>query len=476
MPGRDSSNRGIEAETAYLFRHAVLRDAAYQLQMPADRARLHALALEIIEMHCGGRPDLPSLGVESTAEIRPHATDEWAIELARHAELARPTDDGSFLNAQRTYTARGAVLARRTFRNRDAAQLWHAVAQLCEGVERGEALRRAATAAIEAGLLEEAIKYAGASLEAAQNTGSLQLQAAAMAAQSNCMFSKGEAAAAREKVSETLRLREQLRDQRGVQIALGSLGQAAALMADYAAALEFMNKAIAMGNHLNEARICGTLAHNLAQLHQQMGRLPQAEELYNRALEFHREHGLKRLEGISLGSLGTLYRQTRRLPLAKATLQSAITIHVETGNRLSELRTFSNLALVLIELEEWEEAEAVLKSNIAIAAESALESERALAMGHLGNLYTRIGRLEEGEAAFVDALDSHRRTGDKRFLGLNLCDFATTLVSLRRPERAIEVWREGEAILLSLKLGSLLEAKVSAVRSACETAGVEAWL
>ncbi len=26
------------AETAYLFRHALLRDAAYQLQMPGDRA------------------------------------------------------------------------------------------------------------------------------------------------------------------------------------------------------------------------------------------------------------------------------------------------------------------------------------------------------------------------------------------------------------------------------------------------------
>ena len=33
------------AESAYLFRHALLREAAYQLQLPTDRARLHALAL-----------------------------------------------------------------------------------------------------------------------------------------------------------------------------------------------------------------------------------------------------------------------------------------------------------------------------------------------------------------------------------------------------------------------------------------------
>ncbi len=39
----------MNAERVYLFRHAVLRDAAYQLQLPGDRMRLHALALGAIE-------------------------------------------------------------------------------------------------------------------------------------------------------------------------------------------------------------------------------------------------------------------------------------------------------------------------------------------------------------------------------------------------------------------------------------------
>ena len=37
------------AEHAYLFRHALLRDAAYQLQLPGDRAKLHGMALGILE-------------------------------------------------------------------------------------------------------------------------------------------------------------------------------------------------------------------------------------------------------------------------------------------------------------------------------------------------------------------------------------------------------------------------------------------
>ena len=40
---------GVNAETAYFFRHALTRDAAYQLQLPGDRAKLHALAFHLIE-------------------------------------------------------------------------------------------------------------------------------------------------------------------------------------------------------------------------------------------------------------------------------------------------------------------------------------------------------------------------------------------------------------------------------------------
>ncbi|NUN50659.1 MAG: hypothetical protein HUU15_17750, partial [Candidatus Brocadiae bacterium] len=51
-------------ESAYLFRHALARDAAYHLQLPGERARLHGLAFAVIESACGGRaPAAPALVV-----------------------------------------------------------------------------------------------------------------------------------------------------------------------------------------------------------------------------------------------------------------------------------------------------------------------------------------------------------------------------------------------------------------------------
>ena len=57
----------MHAEDTYLFRHALLRDAAHQMQMPGDRAKLHELAFYLIEEAFGGRaPEPPPVPTENS--------------------------------------------------------------------------------------------------------------------------------------------------------------------------------------------------------------------------------------------------------------------------------------------------------------------------------------------------------------------------------------------------------------------------
>ena len=65
----------VSAETAYLFRHAMVREAAYQLQPPADRSGLHVLALDILE--------------SVLAQAGPVMQKIHAAELAHHARTAQ---------------------------------------------------------------------------------------------------------------------------------------------------------------------------------------------------------------------------------------------------------------------------------------------------------------------------------------------------------------------------------------------------
>src|SRR5690606_1762251 len=106
------------------FRHALMRDAAYELQTPSDRGGLHALALAIIEDLCGGAP-MPDQRpwIDS---FQPHASDSYALELATHAELAGEA-------AQRKaalYLLRAAQLEAAGYRMFSALALYRRLAEL----------------------------------------------------------------------------------------------------------------------------------------------------------------------------------------------------------------------------------------------------------------------------------------------------------------------------------------------------------
>lgn len=71
----------MDAETAYVFRHALLRDAAYQLQLPGVRARLHALAAAILD----------EIASKLAADLR-GAVCEELVSHASQAEVVLPDD------------------------------------------------------------------------------------------------------------------------------------------------------------------------------------------------------------------------------------------------------------------------------------------------------------------------------------------------------------------------------------------------
>lgn len=77
------------AEPAYLFRHALLREAAYELQPPTQRAALHAISLDLLAALARARPDLAG---------------PMALELADHARAAGGT--GAFSPDQAAEHAR----------------------------------------------------------------------------------------------------------------------------------------------------------------------------------------------------------------------------------------------------------------------------------------------------------------------------------------------------------------------------------
>ena len=140
----------MHAEHIYLFRHALLRDAAYQLQLPGDRARLHALAFGVLEQIIGGPPQEQGR-ISPALATRPPlwAHGALALELAEHAQRAVELD-AAFEPHRARYLRRAAEHAEVQYLNAHAAQLWVKVAAASPAWESA-ALARAGALYSESG-------------------------------------------------------------------------------------------------------------------------------------------------------------------------------------------------------------------------------------------------------------------------------------------------------------------------------------
>jgi predicted ATPase len=102
------------ANDVYLFRHALTRDAAYQLMPPSARARLHAHAAAELETLVGDELDAAS----------PDIADHLRIAI----RWCDQPDDLQTLSAREITAANDAAdyLTRRD-RHEDAIRMWHRV-------------------------------------------------------------------------------------------------------------------------------------------------------------------------------------------------------------------------------------------------------------------------------------------------------------------------------------------------------------
>ncbi|MBI2920619.1 MAG: tetratricopeptide repeat protein [Planctomycetes bacterium] len=246
----------ISAETAYSFRHALLRDAAYQLQLPGDRARLHGLAFLLIEDLCGGAPPLPlPLTLGHAPPVPPHPSDPFAQELALHARLASTAPP----QRESLYLRRASEVAEKSFRYGMAEALWQALADRIAGPERGIALLRAAAAAYVQGRMQAAEALQEQALGEFRGVGHRQGEGAALSSRGLIRQNTGRIELSRKDLEAALALQRSSGDRHGEGVTLNSL----------------------------------------ATLRREQGNMEEARALFRAALRIHKELGNRRSEGVA---------------------------------------------------------------------------------------------------------------------------------------------------------------------------------
>lgn len=399
------------AETAYLFRHALLRDAAYELQLPTARARLHELAFLLIENTWGGRaPSPPALEAAQPEPCAPHPADAVAQELADHARMARANRESGLdlASLERLYLHRGALAASRLYRHDDAIRCWKALSKLLQGAAAAEALRLAGDTASQVGRLSDAHSLLAESLSTACACCAESVEAKAHANLAGMYTVDGKHELAQEYFEQALAIQRQLGNQREVGNTLGNLAKLLEAQGRNEQAERASLEALHLHRLTGNRRSEGVTLSILGQLYLNTGRVTEAEQHFTQALSVHREIGNRRSEGIVLGQIAVLYRQTGRMQEAENSFGQALTLHRQVGNRPFEGMALGRRAVVYLNSGRTELARQDFESALAIAREHGDVSQAAVVLGNLAVLHSQLGDFDQAEKLHLEALTLHR--------------------------------------------------------------------
>lgn len=344
----------MSAEQAYLFVHALVRDAAYELHLPTERGELHRLAISAFE----------SCLAEDA--LTPHA-----LELAGHAQLARgESDDAELLQAECRYLDSGYRYAL----SRD--QMPEAVAAL----ERLTGLLPERSGARREALYELAIhatvfdRERGLRLldECERLSEDDVYRGKVLRGRAMIRFMLKEREPGQRILEQAVALHESAGDP--VQLALTRNALARILLEEgkIAEAETMLRGVLPVAESIDDKRYLGGAQNTLGMAASRTGRFAEAKQWFSRALETYEGVGLTRYLVASLQGLGRALNELGELEAAAGTMSRCVDVCHRSGLPEAECTISVSLGKVQIKLGRHAEAAASLRRAVRLGRERGL--------------------------------------------------------------------------------------------------------
>ncbi|HEY1011053.1 MAG TPA: tetratricopeptide repeat protein [Herpetosiphonaceae bacterium] len=391
-----------EPDEAYMFKHIVTQEVAYESLAYATRAALHEQFAAFLERsaQAGGQQEVDLLAyhygrsqnqakqreyLRKAAEAAQGAyANQAAIDYYRRlldlldepGQLETLAEIGTLLIRAGAWAESGATYERallladrlgdRAARMRclqslatlqikqgrypealeRATAARHLAAKLGDPAGIAEALYSLATIAGYQGRYQPASAYYEECLALRRRINDPAAVAVSLQGQASVSYFQGDFAAAQRLMEESLAMRRQLEDKPGIATSLGALASVALSRGDYGRARDFTEESLILEREMgNKAGIAFAL-HSLASIAEAQGESERAGALYLESLALRRELGNRLGMANSLLKLGEIARAGGDYARAQDWYNESLAIFSELGNRSNIAWLLHNLGYV----------------------------------------------------------------------------------------------------------------------------------
>lgn len=459
------------SELRYLFRHALLRDAAYEMQLQERLRQLHQTAAAAIEQLFAAdlSPYYPSLFYH-------YGRAGMEVPERRYARLAGEQAVSRFANAEAlTYLNRALALTPET----ESTAWFDLLLQREEvqghlGLREGQAADLAALERLAVAnpvwQMEVWLRQAnyemlmgnfGRSVELAQQVIVLaqQFERPSLTARGHLQCGRslsdlGDLDASWAHLQQALTLAQTHHLFHIEANTLLNVGYVLDERENTKAAIPYYEQAIELFKQLDDLVGQCKLFNNLGVALVALSQYAAAETSYTDCLQLARQVGFRRAEAISLGNLANLAAKRGDLERAQAAMYESLHIGLELGDVVQEARIYNNLGFVAMELGAYGESREYHERALALRQQIGLQMGVGDSLLNLAFLYHQMEENDRALALVEEALALSSNLGHEVSVSNTLKIQGHVLVELGRLGEATAVYQQAIAIQQASEAGN----------------------
>ena len=423
-----------EPELAYLFKHILTQEVAYETISFATRSMLHDQIGKFIE------------------KIYQDTLDQYTDLLAYHFERSDNQPK------KREYLLKAAEAAQADYANTAAITYYQRVLHLLPEDERVSGLLKLGQVFELIGEWENAEEINREAERLATQIDDGQGQTQAGRALGWLMRKRGDYNAAQERLLRAREGYQRRNDSAGVSNVLADIGEIYRLQGKYGEARAYYDESLTLAEGISDSRVRQKArAHALkgaGTVATWQGDYATARELNAESLALRRELGDTPGVATLLNNLGIIARFQRDLTGARQMNEESLALFRAMGDRWAVGQLLNNQACVASDQGEYAEARVLLQESLMIRRQLGDKVGLALSLNTLADVVLDEGEFADARPLLDESLAINRELGDQTAIAYLLEDYAGLAAAEARPGKALKL--AGFAAALRESIGAPL--------------------
>ncbi|MCK4643550.1 tetratricopeptide repeat protein [bacterium] len=380
----------------YLFKSALMRDAAYGMQLGKTLKHLHLTAAETIE-------------TIFKDDLAPHYG-----KLALHYDLS-----GKVKKAIKYYAKAGSNAWDR-FLNSEALGHYTRLVELLPAGRNHSIMKERMGQVLEiTGKWDEARAIFKDNLEEGKAFKDNEIIADALNNLGSSYRVSGDFQKSISVYEEALEVYRNTGDKEGESTIIGNMGIVYYKQGDYKQAMELYEKQLMMSKKAKNWKVLSHAVGNIGLIYYSTGEYEKALECYKEKIKLAEKENDKRSITYAIGNLGNLYDAMGDKEKSMEAYKQLQQMSKELGDIRAESIAVMNIGVIFWETGRIQEAQEYLERALEVSKELGDISSICINHGNMGELYRELGLLEKADTSFIKAIE----IAEKVKLNYYLCSF-----------------------------------------------------